>query len=167
MNETDHYLVEECVSSAVASALIDGYVIHPSKYEYKFANGDLDGLVIGSWGGKEVVVLCKAKHNMDNNTAKARKELFASHKYWNELVTLDESNPNIDADMLEDYRALDIAANKGKVVMLAFGGFKFSQQIAKSKFGDIKTPWFMVVASADGCFNANFIDVAGSHNSDF
>ena len=61
--DTDDSLIEEGVTQAVADVLQGGVIILPSRYTFKGAAGDLDGLVAGRYKDQQVVVLAEAKHN--------------------------------------------------------------------------------------------------------
>ena len=87
--DTDDLLIEEGVVHAVAELLEDGEVIIPSRYTYQSTAGDLDGLVVGQWEGRMVVVLVEAKHNMDTQCRQAQKELFLSLDHWEEFNAIE------------------------------------------------------------------------------
>jgi len=152
--DTDDMLVEQCVTSAVAAQLTDPVIIKAMRYVYEGAVADLDGLVVGQFNDEEVVVLCEAKHNMNSGIRKAQVELFASQRYWEQLCGLDPQDPAVDEGRLADYVNLEVADNKSRRVMLAFGGAMFSQDIAENKLRGLVTPWFYVSANPAGKFVA-------------
>eukprot|EP00195_Chlamydomonas_chlamydogama_P003805 CAMPEP_0202919708 /NCGR_PEP_ID=MMETSP1392-20130828/76475_1 /ASSEMBLY_ACC=CAM_ASM_000868 /TAXON_ID=225041 /ORGANISM="Chlamydomonas chlamydogama, Strain SAG 11-48b" /LENGTH=335 /DNA_ID=CAMNT_0049613165 /DNA_START=219 /DNA_END=1226 /DNA_ORIENTATION=- len=152
--DTDDMLVEQCVTSAVAAQLTDPVIIKAMRYAYEGAVADLDGLVVGQFNDEEVVVLCEAKHNMNNGIRKAQVDLFASQRYWEQLCGLDPQDPAVDEGRLADYVNLEVADNKSRRVMLAFGGAMFSQDIAENKLRGLVTPWFYVSANPAGKFVA-------------
>ncbi len=150
---TDDLLLEEAVTSAVEVALEDGEAVVPCRYEFQGAGGDLDGMVVGRWQGDEVVVLCEAKHNMDSGYSKAKDELLASFKYWERLGALQPGEEVSDAE-LADMGALRVSEFKGRKVMLAFGGAKFSDLTADRRLQGLSTPWFRVVPDLTGKYRA-------------
>jgi hypothetical protein len=152
--DTDDLLIEQWVTHAVAEFLDQGQVVHPCRYVYKGTGGDLDGLVVGRWLGKDVVVLVEAKHNMDTVVKRAQSELFASEKYWKELAGLSRDDlAAADSATVEDYTALRVSEYKQRSVVFAFGGCKFTDEAA-GKFKFIKTPWLRVTPNLKGKFVA-------------
>eukprot|EP00798_Chlamydomonas_sp_ICE-L_P028966 gene28966-32156_t len=124
---------------------------------YQGTTGDLDGLVIGRWKAKDVVVVVEAKHNMDSAYTKARKELLDSAAYWEQLVALDPSLPeDVDTAIASDYVALQVADNKDCMVMFALGAIKFSDDTASRRFCNLRMPWLRVVPNPAGRFLAFF-----------
>ena len=150
---TDDRLVEECVSDAVAAALDDVVVIHSTRYVFQGKSGDLDGMVVGSLHGKDVVVLVEAKHNMDSCATKAKSELFDAGAYWAELVQLAPDS-DTDESVCADFIHLQVERYKQHSIMFAFGGSKFSAETVVKSFEKIATPWFRVVANSAGKFTA-------------
>jgi hypothetical protein len=152
MNDTD--MIDECVSVAVAVALGDGAkVIHAMHYTFRgIASGDLDGMVVGTWAGHDVVVLVEAKHNMNTCWSQAKKALFQANEYWHRLCALD---PDIedDTDVLYDYAKLRVADYKHRTVMFALGGYMFSRYLPSTK-PPLQTPWFHVASNPNGMFTA-------------
>eukprot|EP00955_Chlamydomonas_euryale_P076904 362819-Chlamydomonas_euryale.AAC.2 len=57
--------------------------------------------------------------------------------------------------MLEDYAQLHVEKFKHRSIMYAFGGSKFSDEVAKRKLHGIPKPWFRVVANSVGKFISN------------
>ncbi|KXZ52082.1 hypothetical protein GPECTOR_10g1105 [Gonium pectorale] len=153
MRDTDDRLVEEGVARAVAELLEAGQVVFGTRYPYQSAVGDLDGLVVGRWQGRDVVVLVEAKHNMDAQARKAQSELFTSVKLWESLKGLSAEERESDDTVLADYEALHLAEYGERAVMLAFGGSKFSDGVMKKQF-NLQFPWFYVVANSVGKFTA-------------
>lgn len=153
--DTDDRWVEECVNKAVEAILEDADIIQASRYEYQSIGGDLDGMVVGKWMGKEVVVLVEVKHNMDSNATKAKNELFAAEKYWVQLTQL-VPGPNTDDLLLGDYRELQVGRYKEHSIIFAFGGSKFSPEAVSKHFGGVATPWFRVVVNSAGKFVAEY-----------
>lgn len=151
--DTDDRLIEEAVTYAVADR-VGGTVVLATRYEYQGEGGDLDGLVVGSWQGQDVVVLVEAKHNMDSSFTKAKKELFASQKYWESLSTrgFDELE---DAEKA-DWEAMHVGEYGARKVVLAWGGSKFSEDTVKKHF-KICMPWFQVVPDMKGKFAASYV----------
>lgn len=150
--DTDAYLVEECVSMAIAKILEDANKIHSTRYVYEAHSGDLDGLVSGVYQGDRVLVLIEAKHNMDSTWRKAQSELFDSVEYIEELRKLDLDTA--DDAQIADYKALQIENSSGHRLMIAFGGSKFSQETAEKHFKHIRLPWFHVSFNSEGQFIA-------------
>jgi hypothetical protein len=128
---TDALALEKHVSNAVAEALEDSNIISASRYNFDAWNGDVDGVVVGTWQGSEVVVLIEAKHNMDTSSSKAVRALKSAHEYWRLLVGADTSSDFTDEIMQTDYDELQIAANKGRAVMYALGSALMSDTTAK------------------------------------
>ena len=151
----------EGVTNAVKAVLTDGDIVVSNRYEYQGAAGDLGGMVVGRWRDEDVVVLVEAKHDMDWYTKKAKNGLKRSQLYWQQLV----SDVIVDDDaMLADYRVLNVSKYKHHKVMFAFGGSKFSEEVA-SKFDDVSTPWFRVMANEEkGTFTASFMEKSKSQN---
>ena len=152
--DSDDRLIEEGVTLAVAECLQSASVILPSRYEYEGHQGDLDGLVEGTYKGEEVVVFIEAKHNMDSCWSKAKSELLSAHQYWQELLELDRHDPNVDETLLADYVKLCVDKNRNKKTMFAFGGAKFSETFAKSKFQELHEECLHVVSDIRGNFIA-------------
>ncbi len=127
-------------------------VLHATHYTFVGTLGDLDGLVVGEWDGRDVVVLVEAKHNMNSSWSKATSELFHAHAYWDRLCALD---PDVEPDpaVLRDYFELRVADYKHCTVMYALGGVLFSTDLPTSK-PPLKTQWFHVRANARGRFTA-------------
>ena len=140
----DAVLIEEYVCQGVADILNDPDIIYEARYTYLGHTGDLDGLVLGRFQDKSVVVLIEAKHNMSNQVTKARSELFSSENYIRELRNLDNGAEDVDSDMFADYRALRIDEYRDHEIMFAFGGLVFSDEAA-ARLAHIRTPWFRVV----------------------
>jgi hypothetical protein len=152
-SDTDDRLVEEGVAHAVAELLEDGQAIFGTRYPYKSAVGELDGLVVGRHDGRDVVVLVGAKHNMDTQARKAQSELFASVAHWEWLKRLSAEERESDESVLADYQALHLAEYGERAVVLAFGGSKFSESVVKKQF-NLQVPWIYVVANSVGKFKA-------------
>ena len=120
-------LLERQVTRAVADALTDGVAIQSGRYECLGGPGDLDGFVSGKYHGRAVVVMVKAKQNMDVNYPKAKRELVASSAYWQELLQLEvsddaDANQDLNASQLADYRALQVGKHRDHELMFALGG---------------------------------------------
>jgi hypothetical protein len=152
--ETDDRIVEEGVAHAVAELLEDGHVIFGTRYPYRSAVGDLDGLVVGRYDGRDVVVLVEAKHNMDTQAKKAKSELFASVKHWESLKRLRAEERESDETVFADYQALHLAEYGERAVVLAFGGSRFSESTVEKQFINLQMPWIYVVANGVGKFKA-------------
>lgn len=121
--DTDDSLIEEGVTQAVADVLQGGVIILSSRYTFKGAAGDLDGLVAGRYKDQQVVVLAEAKHNMKTNWKKAMDEHFQANKHWKKL-------PSSVAEELEEsdragYEAMQMYDLLASTIMLGFGGSKF------------------------------------------
>lgn len=149
-------VVETYTAHALSDKLKDAEIIHGNRYEYMASAGDLDGLVVGTWEGEEVVVLIEAKHSMDASYLKAQKELIISKAYWAELVNLNPADPEVDVNQLEDYDALQITRHKHRRVMCAYGAVRFSDHIAEKHFPK-NEQWFKVVPNAAGKFTAEAV----------
>lgn len=150
--DTDDRLIEEAVAASVAEALDDGKCVIDQRYTFQGSNGDLDSLVSGKLGPKEVVVLVEAKHNMDTNWRMAQKEMFANLEYWEQLCNLTPADLEDNEDLCQDYVALHVESLKDKEVLLAFGGAMFSPATVQARFRFVKKPCFMINTNATGRF---------------
>lgn len=135
--DIDDRLIEECVTLAVADFLQQASLILLSRYEYQGQRGDLDGLVRGTYNGEEVLVFIEAKHDMDSSWRKAKLELLNAHQYWQELSSTDIQDPSTDINVIADHMKLCVNENRNKKTMFAFGGVKFSEALAVSKFQEL------------------------------
>jgi hypothetical protein len=149
--DTDDRLIEEFVSQAVAAVLEDATIVHSTRYEYMGWAGDLDGMVTGTFEGKAVVVFIEAKHNMDTSYRNAQSELNNAKQYWEKLASTPIET--LDDREIVDFEALKVDEYRDSRVMLAFGGSKFSQHVARNKFNGM-APWLHVVANSYGRFVA-------------
>lgn len=156
--DTDDRLIEEGVTLAVADFLQQPSVILLSRYEYQGQQGDLDGLVQGIYKEEEVIVFIQAKHNMDSSWRKAKSELINAHQYWQELLSTDIQDPNVDSNLAADYITLCVDENRKKKTMFAFGGAKFTEAFAMSKFKELQQQCLYVVTNTHGDFIAKALN---------
>ena len=151
---------EEKVARAVAELLEDGEVIRTC-YEFQSAVGELDGLVVGRWRGRDVVVLVKATRDMNRWGRKAWSELCASVKHWSSLKESSSQERDSDETLRADYQALRVAECGERDVVLALGCETFSESVFTRyfEFGfDMKTPWIYVAADSARNFTARHRD---------
>ncbi|KAK9839051.1 hypothetical protein WJX74_008490 [Apatococcus lobatus] len=149
-SSTDDRRIEECVTQAIASVLQNGVIILPSRYIFKSAAGDLDGLLAGHFKNKPVIVLVEAKHNMDTLWKKAKDQLFQAKHHCERLASsvaeeLDESD-------LADYKAMQMNNLRDNRVMFGFGGLNFSKEIVNKHLANIQIGCFYVQANTSGRF---------------
>lgn len=156
--DMDDRLIEEGVTLAVADFLQQASLILPSRYEYQGQQGDLDGLVRGTYKGEDVLVVVEAKHNMDSNWRKAKSELLNADQYWQELLSADIQDPGTDITIVADHMELCVDENCNRKTMFAFGGVEFSEALAMNKFQELHQQCLYVVTSTHGNFVAKILD---------
>lgn len=144
-------LLERCVVKALVDMMDDAEIIQ-NNYDYESYSGDLDGLVVGKWKNREVIVFCEAKHNMNTSWKKASTQLFDSLKYWEQLTV---TNIEEDSIFAEDYKELHVKEHGHRVPMFAFGCVMLSSETKEKLKSDIHTPCFFVTPNTEGVFGVD------------
>lgn len=154
LKRTDSECNEAFISHAVAERLLNGVILFPAGLRFQYNNLEVDAIVLGVWVGREVMVLCESKHNMDTHVQQARKQLMRIRAYILDLRMLVTSGSEMSTEQVKDCDALGVAGNMQREIMFAFGAVKFTQ-IAESQLSSVTVPWFKVVPNPSSRFIAS------------